>query len=282
VYGYSILYPVSATITRASEDVVLVQGTAFDGVVPTLRIHVLEQWPSGVSSVDDFVDQALSQSQQRLRNFSVLTRSVETIADGTLELHVVEATYDDVGGGPLVFRAAYAVVAEGSSIYEFQVETHRADTEGFALVLIPVVSFRVGASVDRAATSYEARILSLGFTPYGGVSTFSGNPRPNHAVTTSDGFGGSLAAMKGICVGSATGRCQQVFFFHNGEYLGADTLSPSLGILDVQDAGVAKIAVTYVNYAPSDPACCPSLSPVTITYTWDGSQLRASGVPPGH
>ena len=242
---------------------------------------MLEQWPSGVSSVDDFVDEALSQSQQRLRNFSVLTRSVETIADGTLELHVVEAKYDDLGGGPIVFHAAYAVVAEGSSIYELQLETHWDDTEGFNLALVPVVSFRVGASADRAATSYEARILSLGFTPYGAATIFSGNP-PNHAVTASDGFGGSLAAMKGTCIGSATGRCQQVFFFHNGEYLGTDTFSPSLGILGVQYAGVAKIAVTYVNYAPSDPGCCPSLAPVTITYSWDGTQLKASGVPPGH
>ena len=118
--------------------------------------------------------------------------------------------------------------------------------------------------------AYEARISALGFTPIG------------TPVSTDDGSGGSLVALKGICVGSATGRCQQVFFFHNGEYLGTDMLSPSLGILDVQYAGVAKIAVTYVNYAPSDPGCCPSLAPVTITYSWDGTQLKASGVPPGH
>jgi len=117
---------------------------------------------------------------------------------------------------------------------------------------------------------YEARISAFGFSPIGGT------------VTTDDGSGGNLVGLKGMCAGSATGRCQQVFFFHNGEYLGTDTLSPSPGIPDVQYAGVAKIAVTYVNYAPSDPGCCPSLAPVTITYSWDGTQLKASGVPPGH
>lgn len=126
--------------------------------------------------------------------------------------------------------------------------------------------------VTASESVYEARMSALGFTPYGS------------AVSTAirfDGVIGSLEAVKGICAGS-DGYCQQVFFFHNGEYLGTDTLSPSRSILDVQYAGVAKIAVTYANYAPSDAPCCPSLSPVTITYSWDGNELQASGLPPGH
>jgi hypothetical protein len=214
------------------------------------------------------MEEALSQSAGRLRNFSVSYRSAEKVADGTQDTRVILASYEDLGGDPLLFHAAYMVTAASSTLYELQIETDWDDSEGFMLLIVSMLSFRAG--VAPARPPYEARILALGFTPTGS------------SVSTGDGSGGSLVALRGICTGSATGRCQQVFFFHNGEYLGTDTLSPSSGIPDVQYAGVAKIAVTYVNYAPSDPGCCPSLAPVTITYSWDGTQLKASGVPPGH
>lgn len=118
--------------------------------------------------------------------------------------------------------------------------------------------------------SMQALLASKGFTP-------AGDP-----VATDDGQGGRLAAVKGICQGSADGYCQQVFFFDNGQYLGTDTLGTSFGIISVAAAGAARISVTYAHYAPEDPLCCPSLLPVTITYTWTGSGLQPSGTPPGH
>lgn len=73
-----------------------------------------------------------------------------------------------------------------------------------------------------------------------------------------------------------------MFFFLNTRYLGTDTSSPSAGIGDFRAAGTGSIAVTYPNYAKSDPLCCPSGQPVTITYHWNGTSLVPSGTPPGH
>ncbi len=115
-----------------------------------------------------------------------------------------------------------------------------------------------------------AVVAGEGFTPQG------------DGVSVDDGSGGQLLAIKALCAGSADGHCQKVFFFVRGEYLGTDTAKTSLGIINVAAAGTAKINVTYANYAPSDPFCCPSLPPVTISYSWDGSTLTPSGVPPGH
>lgn len=116
----------------------------------------------------------------------------------------------------------------------------------------------------------QAVLASKGFAPVGDV------------VVTDDGSGGRLSAVKGVCQGSADGYCQQVFFFDNGQYLGTDTLATSRGIINVAAGGAAKIAITYAQYAPEDPLCCPSLAPVTIVYTWTGSTLEPSGTPPGH
>lgn len=94
--------------------------------------------------------------------------------------------------------------------------------------------------------------------------------------------GGVLTVQKGICKDSADGRCQQLFIFLNGRFLGTDTFKPSQGITEVRPAGTGKFTATYAHYAPADPACCPSRPPVTITYTWDGNRLTPDGTPPGH
>ncbi len=94
--------------------------------------------------------------------------------------------------------------------------------------------------------------------------------------------GGAMYVQKGICAGSATGRCQIVFIYLNERFLGTDTLNPSAGILEIRALGVDRFGVLYVNYALDDPGCCPSLPPVGIVYTWTGTRLVPSGVPPGH
>ncbi len=131
-----------------------------------------------------------------------------------------------------------------------------------------------------------ATMSAQGYTPY--TSTYSVNEtqavpkalQPHTSVVTDGGSGRALIAIQGICTGSATGRCQKVFFFIDDTYLGTDTTGPSQGILDVSSPSSRQIAVTYVNYAPTDPGCCPTRSPVTITYTWDGNRLTANGTPP--
>ncbi|MFN8557465.1 MAG: LppP/LprE family lipoprotein [Dehalococcoidia bacterium] len=73
-----------------------------------------------------------------------------------------------------------------------------------------------------------------------------------------------------------------MFIYLGERFLGTDTLNPSAGITAVRGTGTDQFAVTYANYAAGDPACCPSLAPVTITYTWTGDRLVPSGTPPGH
>ena len=94
--------------------------------------------------------------------------------------------------------------------------------------------------------------------------------------------GGVLSAQKGVCRETANDRCQLVFIFLDNRFLGTDTLNPSQGITNIAAAGIGRLNITYANYAQGDPGCCPSLPPVTITYTWDGARLNPSGTPPGH
>jgi hypothetical protein len=106
-------------------------------------------------------------------------------------------------------------------------------------------------------------------------------PAQGHAET-SDGSGGTLYAWAAVCSSSADGYCQRVFFFDGTRYLGTDTATDSTSISDVSTVGPQTIGVTYANYLPSDPLCCPSGKPVTIKYYWTGSKLIPSGTPPGH
>ena len=113
-------------------------------------------------------------------------------------------------------------------------------------------------------------IKSKGYTPGEGYAE------------TNDGTGGTLYAWKAVCTGSADGYCQKVFFFDGTRYLGTDTLNSSTQIMSVDASGPATIGVTYANYLPNDPYCCPSGDPVTILYHWTGGRLVPSGTPPGH
>lgn len=115
----------------------------------------------------------------------------------------------------------------------------------------------------------RARVLREGFTP-------------DHVAQSPDGHGSFLVAIRGVCTRSDGGNCQKVFFFIGSRYLGTDTFKESRSITNVSSGGAQRIRVTYGNYRLGDPQCCPSLSSVTITYTWDGSRLTPDGTPPGH
>ncbi len=101
-------------------------------------------------------------------------------------------------------------------------------------------------------------------------------------VATGDGFGHNLIAIPAHCDAAVYGHCMFVHFFVDTTYLGTDTSNPSASIPDVAATGPGRIAVTYPDYAAWDPLCCPSLLPVTVTYTWDGERLTPNRVPPGH
>jgi hypothetical protein len=94
--------------------------------------------------------------------------------------------------------------------------------------------------------------------------------------------GGTLSIQRGICSGGATGRCQLAFILLDDRFLGTDTLNPSASIKQIEAAGTGRFVITYANYAPDDPGCCPSLPDVDVTYTWTGTRLQPDKVPPGH
>ncbi|WP_067624159.1 LppP/LprE family lipoprotein [Alicyclobacillus acidiphilus] len=91
---------------------------------------------------------------------------------------------------------------------------------------------------------------------------------PDASVQTSSG--GTLTAWIGT--DEEDEHHQFVFFFLNGTYLGTDTAKPSVEIASAKAVGHG-IAVTYPVYKKNDALANPTGTPVTITYTWNGSKL---------
>jgi hypothetical protein len=94
-------------------------------------------------------------------------------------------------------------------------------------------------------------------------------------VTVSDGSGGYLTAVSALRNPSADGHGSLIYFWHNQTFLGWDTNEESWNVM-VRANGADAIEATYADYAPGNPACCPSLSPVTITYSWSGTGFAQS------
>jgi hypothetical protein len=103
-----------------------------------------------------------------------------------------------------------------------------------------------------------------------------------NVVSTVGPDGSIFIGLAGFRSPSADGAPMWVFFFNGETYLGTDTLMPSLGLNLAGSPAPGQINVTYSNFAANDPLCCPSLPPVTITYTWNGSTVTPNGTPPGH
>lgn len=101
-------------------------------------------------------------------------------------------------------------------------------------------------------------------------------------VSVSDGKGGWLTASVGRRTPSADGYGQLVFFFHNDDFVGWDSKYESTSIRSIEGYGIGCFKVTYANYAPEDPLCCPSLPDKVIFYRWNSKLKRfdASDVPP--
>jgi len=95
------------------------------------------------------------------------------------------------------------------------------------------------------------------------------------------GPGEFFIAHRAICVDSVDGACQSVFFFVNDRFVATDADNPWFGIADPEATAAGEILLSYVNYLPEDPLCCPSGEPIEITFTWDGSSLVSSAIPPG-
>ncbi|WDL95921.1 LppP/LprE family lipoprotein [Alicyclobacillus sp. ALC3] len=97
--------------------------------------------------------------------------------------------------------------------------------------------------------------------------------KPNASVKTATGE--TLSAWICILSASQDGYAEHVFFFLNGKFLETDAqLSPE--ITTAKAAGTGAIAVTYPVYKSTDALAKPTGTPVTITYTWNGSKLVAN------
>jgi hypothetical protein len=98
--------------------------------------------------------------------------------------------------------------------------------------------------------------------------------------TVPDGSGGTLTAAVGTVVPTTDGMGQLVFFWHNTRFIGWDAPDESMSIIALQSAGAGRFRVTYSNYTSDDPACCPSLVPISVLYRWRGGEFAQDGSPP--
>ncbi|WP_329248468.1 LppP/LprE family lipoprotein [Actinoallomurus sp. NBC_01490] len=98
-------------------------------------------------------------------------------------------------------------------------------------------------------------------------------------VTASDRNGGTLTAVIGQRTPTADGHGQLVFFWQGSRFIGWDAETESMSIRKVTGAN-GYFTVTYVHYAANDPACCPSLAPVNVTYVWQDDGFVPSGTRP--
>lgn len=83
---------------------------------------------------------------------------------------------------------------------------------------------------------------------------------------------GPLYVITATCTGSATGYCQNAFFFVGNQYIGPDTSGPDIGVSAIWQDGTT-VALNYPLYEPSDPNCCPTGGSRTVRFNWNGSQL---------
>ena len=78
-----------------------------------------------------------------------------------------------------------------------------------------------------------------------------------------------------VCTGSADGHCQAIDVFAAGGSTPVWQHS-YMGVLQIRSVANG-FAVKALNFAPSDPLCCPSLPPVTDAYVWNGRGFIESG-----
>ena len=125
------------------------------------------------------------------------------------------------------------------------------------------------ANLTAQIAADSQKVVALGYDVFG-------------VVTTVGPDGSNFIALSATKIGTADGYTQWVFFFDGTTYLGTDTAVPSPQLSLTGSPAPGQVNVQYINYAPSDPLCCPSLPPVTITYTWNGTNVTPNGTPPGH
>jgi len=96
-------------------------------------------------------------------------------------------------------------------------------------------------------------------------------------TTIPDRAGGYLTAVIGVVQPTTDGNGQLVFFWHDRRFVGWGSPIDSLSITQLGRPRTGGFEVTYSNYAPGDPACCPSLVPLRVVYRWNGRRMVPDG-----
>ena len=127
-------------------------------------------------------------------------------------------------------------------------------------IVQPTYQTRDLASVSAIAARDRRTLLASSYTP---DRYLEGHLRD----------GGTFLVFHSVCTGSADGHCQAVQVFRGHD---------SAPIWTGHFAGVKSFrvrsngfTVTSVQYAPSDPLCCPSLAPITQEYRWTGKSFTS-------
>ncbi|HEX6506313.1 MAG TPA: hypothetical protein VF221_01660 [Chloroflexota bacterium] len=158
----------------------------------------------------------------------------------------------------------------------------------FALSLLPGVlagcGQRSGATPSSTATAVSSTTPAQTGSSVAATVIAHDKTTLKHLAFTADRYaistssdGTPIIVFHSICTGSTDGHCQAVQVFR-----GTDSNPAWIG----HYAGVTSFrampngfSVTSVQYAKSDPLCCPSLPPTTMEYHWSGR--RFTQVQPG-
>lgn len=84
---------------------------------------------------------------------------------------------------------------------------------------------------------------------------------------------GALNVLIGQCDGSATGYCENAFFFVGGKYIGTDVSGTDIQV-SVAWQTHTTAALRYPLYGQGDPHCCPTGGARLVRFRWNGHSLR--------
>lgn len=103
-------------------------------------------------------------------------------------------------------------------------------------------------------------------------------------LTIWDGRGtGTLTAALGARAPAADGEGQVIFFWHGNRFNSQSAGYETAQVDRLASPAAGTFIITYTRFRASDPACCPTLPRLKVTYGWSGHLLISNGVPPkGH
>ena len=162
---------------------------------------------------------------------------------------------------------AIALAATGCSGSTRSTSSPTSTSSSASTTAATSVSRGGGGDAPPTAAQIDAQLAKTHEAETPGTTFSTGGP----AVTVADGAGGYLTAVPALRNPSADGHGWLLFFWHNQTFLGWDTNRETWNV-DARADGTT-IGATYPRYASNDPACCPSLAPITISYHWNGERL---------